>query len=69
MCTPDTVGQLAWRVARRCNGGECIQIASMGDHILFGDSKDPSGPVLKYSYEEWKAFAEGIRRGDFDDLL
>lgn len=66
---PDTIGQLAWRMANRCNGGECIRVASRGDDVLFSDSKNPSGPFLTYSKAEWQTFAEAIRQGDFDDLL
>jgi len=37
--------------------------------ILIGDTKNPDGPVLSYSHAEWVAFVNGIRQGDFDDLL
>jgi hypothetical protein len=37
--------------------------------IVIGDTKNPDGPVLTYSRSEWRAFAEGIRQGDFDDLM
>jgi hypothetical protein len=62
-------GDLAWRVARRCDAGTCVRIAQKGDMVLIGDSKDPDGPVLAYSKAEWRAFAEGLKHGDFDDLL
>jgi hypothetical protein len=66
---PTTLGELSWRVARRCNGGNCVRIASTGEMIVIGDSKNPDGPVLAYSRSEFKAFAEGIRQGEFDDLM
>lgn len=66
---PPTLGDLSWRVARRCDGGNCVQIAPSGDRIVIGDSKVPDGPVLAYSRSEWRAFVEGIRQGDFDDLM
>jgi predicted secreted Zn-dependent protease len=66
---PVTHSQLSWRTALRCNGGECVQVAPKGDTIIIGDSKSPDGPFLAYSHAEWKTFVEGIRRGDFDDLL
>jgi metallophosphoesterase superfamily enzyme len=67
--TPITLGDLAWRVARNCNGGNCVRVASSRDIILIGDSKHPEGPALSYSREEFAAFVRGIREGDFDDLL
>lgn len=65
---PVTLGQLSWRVAQRCNGGECVRIAPSGDAVVIGDSKNPDGPYLTYSRTEWKTFVDGIRQGDFDDL-
>jgi hypothetical protein len=46
-----------------------VRIAHKDDMVLIGDSKDPDGPVLAYSQAEWRTFAEGIKQGDFDDLL
>ncbi len=60
---------LSWRAAEVSTGGACVRAASRGDEIIVGDSKDPAGTVLIYSVVEWKAFVEGIRKGDFDDLL
>jgi len=66
---PPTLGEIGWRVARMCNGGSCVRVAPNGDAILIGDSKNPDGPVLSYSRDEFRTFVEGIRQGDFDDLL
>jgi predicted secreted Zn-dependent protease len=65
---PVTPGGLDWRVALGCNGGACIQVAARGNQIVIGDSKNPSGPVLTYSRDEWHAFVGGILQGDFDGL-
>jgi Domain of unknown function (DUF397) len=71
MTQPEPVvsGEFAWRTARLCNGGACVRVARSGDMVVIGDSKDPHGPVLSYSRAEWLAFADGVTRGDFDDLL
>ena len=69
LSSPMTVGELSWRIARQCNGGNCVRIAPSGDMVIIGDSKNPDGPFLTYSRAEWRTFAEGIRQGDFDDLL
>ncbi len=66
---PQTLGELSWRVARKCSGGECVRVAARGDEIVIGSSKHLDGPVIAYSRDEWAAFVEGIRQGDFDDLL
>jgi hypothetical protein len=65
---PATLAELAWRVARQCNGGACVRVARSGDMVVIGDTKD-SGAILSYSQDEFRTFVEGIRRGDFDDLL
>jgi hypothetical protein len=67
--TPPTPGGFVWRVARDCDGGNCIQVAPSAGMILIGDTKNPDGPVLSYTRAEWDAFVAGIRQGDFDGLL
>jgi hypothetical protein len=32
------------------------------------DSKDRSGPVLRFTGLEWDAFLDGARKGEFDHL-
>jgi Domain of unknown function (DUF397) len=59
---------IAWRKPAFCQSGECIEVAASGDAILIRDSKDP-GPVQVYSAAEFRAFAMGIRAGDYDDLI
>ena len=59
---------LPWRVASRCQGGACVQVAPSGKMIAIGDSKNSGGPILTYTRAEWSAFVAGIRRGEFDDL-
>lgn len=63
-----SLAQVSWQVARLCHSGNCIRVAADDNAILIGDSKDPEGPVLRYSREEWSVFVEGIRQGDFDHL-
>ena len=70
MPQPTQAGEegLSWRVARACNGGACLRVAPKGELILLGDSKDPGGPVLKFSHSTWLDFITGIKRGEFDKL-
>jgi len=66
---PPTLGELSWRVARSCDAGNCVRVASRDDMVVIGDTKNPDSPPLAYTRSEWKTFVEGIRRGDFDDLM
>jgi hypothetical protein len=36
--------------------------------IAVRDSKDRSGPVLVFAPDEWRAFAAGVRAGEFNHL-
>jgi predicted secreted Zn-dependent protease len=66
---PAARNALAWRVARGCNGGECVRVAVNDGTVLIGDTKSPQGPVLSYTAAEWQAFVEGVQQGDFNDLV
>jgi len=66
--TLQSLGEVSWHVARKCNGGECVRVAAHGEEIVIGSSKHLDGPVISYTRAEWDTFVEGIRQGDFDDL-
>jgi hypothetical protein len=65
---PPRMAEFSWRTAAACNGDHCVRVASAGDQIVIGDSKNPRGPVLTYSRDEWNAFVDGIVKGDFSGL-
>lgn len=46
----------------------CVEVdtANAPQVIRVRDSKDPEGPVLEFDEEEWKAFIEGVKNGEFD---
>jgi hypothetical protein len=49
--------------------GNCVEAANLGDGVIgIRDSKDQSGPVLRFTPDEWSAFLAGARNGEFDDL-
>jgi|HubBroStandDraft_1064217.scaffolds.fasta_scaffold06540_5 hypothetical protein len=57
-----------WRKSTRSggNGGNCVEVASLaGGMIAVRDSKDPNGPALVFTADEWRAFLSGARAGDF----
>jgi Domain of unknown function (DUF397) len=55
-----------WQRASFCGGGECVEVAQQRDVIMLRDSKDPSGPVLRYTRAEWEAFVLGVKAGEFE---
>jgi predicted secreted Zn-dependent protease len=59
---------LTWRTALSCDGGACVQVAADRGIILIRSSRQPSGPLLEYTPEEWHEFVSGVKKGDFDSL-
>jgi Domain of unknown function (DUF397) len=59
---------IRWRRSSQSTGadGTCVEVACDGATIVVRDSKDPTGPVLRFSAAEWRAFVLGVRRGEFD---
>jgi hypothetical protein len=43
-----------------------VQTRLDGDEVRVRDSKDPDGPVLKFTGPEWDAFVAGVKDGEFD---
>lgn len=60
---------LAWRTARNCDSGACVQVAASGPMIMIADSKTPDAPALSYTVAEFREFILGAKNGDFDDLI
>lgn len=50
--------------------GNCVEIAALpGAGVAIRDSKDITGPTLRFTADEWNAFLGGVRNGDFDRLI
>jgi hypothetical protein len=57
-----------WRKSQASNasGGECVEVAFAEHAVFIRHSQNTAGPVLSFSYSEWKAFLIGARNGEFD---
>ena len=56
------------------SNGNCVEVAELpGDTVGIRDSRDPGGPVLRFTRAEWAAFLCDRRRhlhaGDRGDLV
>lgn len=50
--------------------GDCVQVACLADgRVGIRDSKDPAGPVLRFTRSEWAAFLGGVQSGEFIAVL
>lgn len=48
------------------SNGACVEVMPGGWSVLVRQSKDPHGAFLAFTREEWKAFVEGVKGGEFD---
>ena len=61
--------RVIWRKASysTTNGGGCVEVAQLpASAVGVRDSKDPDGGKLLFSADEWSAFVQGIKSGEFD---
>jgi hypothetical protein len=45
-----------------------VEVAVIDGLIAVRDSKDPEGAILRYTADEWGAFLDGAKKGEFDSL-
>jgi uncharacterized protein DUF397 len=63
----EQLDRLSWRKAKRSKAnGNCVEAAAASGVIVIRDSKDPHGPVLRYSSDSWRSFLGETRLGYFD---
>jgi hypothetical protein len=43
------------------NGGNCVEVGGTGPVIAVRDSKDPDGPVLRFSADAWHQFTTTLK--------
>jgi Domain of unknown function (DUF397) len=56
-----------WRKSSHSAANGCVEVARLPeDRIAVRDSKDPGGPVLHFTVDEWEAFLAGVRDDEFD---
>ncbi len=65
----------SWRKSTNSggNGGACVEVAVLpgskegSDYVIaLRDSKNPEGPALIFTPDEWTAFTAGVLDGEFD---
>ncbi|MBL7487286.1 DUF397 domain-containing protein [Frankia sp. AgB1.9] len=56
----------AWQTSSLCVSDNCVEVAVRRGEVRVRDSKDPHGPVLRFTVEEWSTFLGGARLGEFE---
>jgi hypothetical protein len=61
----------SWRKSSASNSqGACVEMARLsGGEFAVRNSRNPEGPALIYTQAEIAALIEGVKQGEFDDLL
>jgi Domain of unknown function (DUF397) len=61
------IGHVTWRKSSYsgANGGNCVEVAQLPAVVAVRDSRDPDGPTLGFSPEEWREFVAGVKAGEF----
>ena len=58
---------ITWRKSSRsAAAGHCVEVATGTGVVLVRDSKDVSGPVLRFGAPQWSEFVTAVRSGRFD---
>lgn len=63
MKRPSALDRAVWH---SCNNGGCVEVAVLEDQVWVRGSRDADGTVLPFTFDEWRAFLDGAKRGDFD---
>ncbi|MGH3934693.1 MAG: DUF397 domain-containing protein [Pseudonocardiaceae bacterium] len=64
----DDLTLATWRKSTRSTGEtNCVEVADLyTGHRAVRDSKNATGPTLRFTTAAWSAFTTGIRTGEFD---
>jgi hypothetical protein len=60
------------KAAASSPSGNCVEVIAVpndtqdGTLVAVRDSKDPDGPILRYTKAEFAAFLDGAKNGEFD---
>ena len=57
---------LTFKKSTFCGNGSCVEVATAGSEFFVRNSKDPEGPVLRFTSAEWQAFLAGAAAGEFN---
>jgi hypothetical protein len=59
--------QSRWiKSSRSGANNNCVEVANLDNGRAVRDSKNPAGPVLNFTADQWSAFTTGVRAGEFD---
>jgi len=54
-----------WQKSSYCGSNACVEVAQTSQAVLVRDSKNPEFAPLTFTTDEWSAFLQGVRAGEF----
>jgi hypothetical protein len=62
------LSEVVWHKSTRsgAHADNCVEVAFVGGAIVVRDSRNPDGAQLVFTPNEWDAFVEGAKDGEFD---
>ncbi len=61
------LSNVSWsKPSRSGAGNNCVEVADLDIGRAVRDSKNPTGPALRFTAAQWSAFTAGVRDGEFD---
>lgn len=59
-------GKRAWKRSTASGPNQCVEVSFAGQSVLVRNSRQPAGPWLSFTAQEWMAFLTGVRNGEFE---
>ncbi|MFC4589204.1 DUF397 domain-containing protein [Sphaerisporangium corydalis] len=66
MPSPESTSRAGKKSTFSTENGDCVVVDIQDDQVLMWDSKDPDGPALRFTPEEYVAFWKGVMNREFD---
>lgn len=60
-CDTGSCVEVAWNTSSHCQHGDCVEVGHGEDQVLMRDSKDPDGPVLRFTRNQWQEFIQFLK--------
>ncbi|WP_433365032.1 DUF397 domain-containing protein [Streptosporangium sp. CA-115845] len=65
---PDLSGARWRKSSLSADGPSCVEMAFVGNDVAVRDTKNRNGGTLIFPRNQWTAFTQGIKNGDFDAI-
>ena len=65
---PDDPGMIAWvKASLSFSNSNCVEVTRLPSGAIgVRNSRHPEGPVNWFTRDEWAAFLDGVKKGEFD---